>query len=137
MPAWYLFSRPLLPNPLHSELVTTLLAGLTISIAVLAIVVAGLAIWGYQAIKAEARTIALEVAQKSAIEHLKGEDAQAKLRSDARTIIDQELAKLREGIEMAASQPRQETSTVEEGQDIERVGKPKPKRKRRRDDENN
>jgi hypothetical protein len=46
------------PNPSYAELVTILLTGVTVSLAMLAIVIGSLAIWGYQGIRAEATALA-------------------------------------------------------------------------------
>ena len=68
---------PMAPAPSHSDLVTTVLAGLTISLAVLALMIAGLAIWGYHAIKAEAQKTATTAAKAAALRYVKGAEIQA------------------------------------------------------------
>jgi hypothetical protein len=62
---------PIASNTTHSDTVTVVLAGLTISIAVLAVTVAGLAIWGYHAIKQEAGKTAAKSARQAAIKSVR------------------------------------------------------------------
>jgi hypothetical protein len=52
-------------QPTHSELVTILLTGVTIVLAILAVFVAGLAVWGYESIKSEAGAVATRALEKT------------------------------------------------------------------------
>lgn len=67
---------PMATSPTHSDVVTTVLAGLTISLAVLALMGAGLAIWGVQAIKTEAKRTAVRAAGAAARKAFHGEEVQ-------------------------------------------------------------
>jgi hypothetical protein len=115
---------PAAPGFSNGEVVTILLAGLTVSIAVLALVVAGLAVWGYHAIQEEARKVARKHAHQSAINTVKSKEIQERLRAEARTIIGDEFAKWKESQELAASQPQQPASKLVTGTEGEKVGKP-------------
>ena len=97
----------LTPAPLegttHGELLTTLLTGLGIAIAVLAIVIAAMAIFGYSAIRKEAKTLARKQSQTSAVQYLKSPEVKNLIRSEVQRIIKEELAETNEGLGMAAA----------------------------------
>ncbi len=116
--------RPAPEGISRGELVTTVLAGLTISIAALAVVVAGLAIWGYHAIRREARGIARTAARRSAIKFVNSPKMQEQLRTEARTIIADEFEQWTESQRLAISQPPQESVMLEKSEEKERVGRP-------------
>lgn len=121
---------PMAPSPSHSDVVTTVLAGLTISIAVLALMVAGLAIWGYHAIKAEARKTAIRAARVAAIKSVKSADVQNRLRKEARLLIAGEFAKWKEANSLFQLLPPQGQSTMKAGEQPPRTGKSVPKLKK-------
>jgi hypothetical protein len=110
------------PTPI--ELIGVLLAGLTIVLGVLAIVIAGLAIWGYAAIKIEAKEAATSAARAAAVDHIESETVQNRLRQDSRKIIEEELKKLQEGEALAESQPAQGMPLGESLLEPKTVGKP-------------
>ena len=124
------------PAPLKSgesqvtpiELITTLLTGLTVSIAILALVIAALAIWGYHTIKTEARKIAGAAARRAAVETVKSPEIQKILKAEARAVIESQSAERSEGEGLAAAQPPP-AATMKTETESERVGKPRPKGK--------
>src|SRR5690242_8136979 len=59
-------SSPAAPQPSYSELIATLLTGVTVSLALLAMVIAVLAVWGYRAIRDEAKDLAKSSATSEA-----------------------------------------------------------------------
>ncbi|MBZ5586079.1 MAG: hypothetical protein LAQ30_28590 [Acidobacteriia bacterium] len=63
----------------NGEVVTVLLTGLTISIAMMAVVIGLIAIWGYHAIKDEAREIARGKAKEEVNAYLAGNEVKALL----------------------------------------------------------
>jgi hypothetical protein len=87
----------------NSELVSVLLTGLTIILGVVALVIAGLALWGYHAIRDEAKTIATRTARaetrKRVVEYLASPTGSG--------IVENEVAKrfdeLKEGLALAES----------------------------------
>lgn len=109
------------PTPI--ELIGTVFAAVTIILGVLAIVIAVLAIWGYGAIKAEAKEAATSAAKTAAILHIESEDVQARLREESRRIIEEEVKKLQEGLAIAESQPAQATPLVQTREESRRVGR--------------
>ncbi len=67
---WRFLPRPTVPPPpvTNADLVSILLTGVTLVLAILAIVIGGLAIWGYQSIKTEAYSVAQRAAEKAVAE---------------------------------------------------------------------
>jgi len=110
------------------ELLATMLAGLTISIGILAVMIAGLALWGYREIKREARRIAIEAAKRAAVETVNSPKIKDILRAEARTVIEAERAERKYGEELASAQPPQ-ASTIETEASGEKVGRPRPRKK--------
>ena len=94
--------------PTTVELMATLFGAATIVLGALAIVIAVLAIWGYHAIKDESASVAGHAAKKAVSEYLASEDVQGKLRDEIRKIIEEEMTKVREGQDLAGSQPPRE-----------------------------
>jgi hypothetical protein len=100
------------------ELVTTLLAGLTISIAVLASVIGLAAIWGYHAIKDEAR----ETARTEITRYLAGNEVDSKIRDLVAPIIADEVVRATQSLELA--KPIDAPAILESVKETETVGKP-------------
>jgi hypothetical protein len=74
-------------------------------------VIAVLAIWGYNAIREESRNAARGAATETISEHMRGKEVQDKLRLESRKIIEEEMAKLKEGLDLVGSQrPRKSHS---------------------------
>jgi hypothetical protein len=105
------------------ELLSVLFGAVTIVLGVLAIVIAVLAIWGYRAIKEESSGVASEAAKIAALGYIKSEEVQGKLREESRRIISEEMSKMKEGLDLALSQPRQDVPTVATQQESKKVGK--------------
>jgi hypothetical protein len=113
------------PRITYAELIAVLLTGLAVSLGLLGLVVAGLALWGYRAIRDEAKAIASRVARsetrKRVLEYLRT--------AEGMEIVESEVAKrfdeLKEGLALAGSQPSGKTSTLEtSGNPSPRVGRP-------------
>jgi hypothetical protein len=114
------------PTVSYAELIGVLLTGLAISLGLLGIVIAGLALWGYKAIRDESRAIASRVARqetsKRVIEYLRS-PAGSKL-------VENEVAKrfeeLKEGLAIAEAYSPSESkvSKIESGAESSKVGKP-------------
>jgi hypothetical protein len=123
----FFVSHALPEEATHSELINVVLSGLTISVAVLALVVAGIAIWGYHAIQDQSRKIAVKSARSSALKVLRGEDMIDLLRKEARVAIEDEFSKWKESQALANSQPAQQSAKIE-AESGEKVAKRRPRR---------
>jgi hypothetical protein len=79
------------PKATYAELVTILLTGLTVALALFAAIAGVLAIWGYSNIKKEAATVAtgaVESTVKTAVDkHLNDETLGATIRRELRPIV--------------------------------------------------
>jgi Na+-translocating ferredoxin:NAD+ oxidoreductase RnfG subunit len=106
------------------EVLSVLFGAVTIVLGVLAIIIAVLAIWGYHAIKEESSGVASGAAKTAALDYIKSEEVQRKLREESRKIIDEEMIKIREGLALALSQPSQDVQTAATQQEsTKKVGK--------------
>lgn len=118
-------SLPSQPTTTHSDLVTTVLAGLTVSVAMLALVVAGLAIWGYYAIRAEATRQAKDQAHRTTLKHMRSKAVSDILKSEARRLMAEESKKMEEGVALSSAfQFDPNAPTIGIGEDAAKVGKP-------------
>jgi hypothetical protein len=110
--------------PTTMEVLSVLFGAVTIVLGVLAIIIAVLAIWGYHAIKEESSGVASGAAKTAALDYIKSEEVQRKLREESRKIIDEEMIKIREGLALALSQPSQDVQTAATQQEsTKKVGK--------------
>jgi hypothetical protein len=124
------------PEVTYADLTSTLLVGLTIVLGVVALMIAGLAIWGYHAIRDEGGRIATDEAKRASMQYLAGGEAQERLRSDANKIILAELAKIRESADLASAfQSTPIGGTIPIGEDKGNVGKPYPQKNKGNDHE--
>jgi len=114
--------------PSAIELISTLFAAVTIILGVLAIIIAGLAIWGYAAIKDESQRAATTAAHAAVGSYLQGVEIQNQMRAESRKIIDDEIKKVREGLALGESQP-QSTGEGPAPDDAQSVGERYPDRK--------
>jgi hypothetical protein len=123
------------PSPIvtYPELIAALLTGLAISLGILGVVIAGLALWGYRAIRDEARGISIRIASRETrrrvIEYLRSTEGAA--------VVENEVAKrvedLKEGLAIGNSYSKlaPEQSIVESGEEDRKskVGKPYQKKR--------
>jgi hypothetical protein len=107
----------------HSDLISTLLAGIAICLGALAIVIAGLAIWGYAAIKTEAGRIAKSCAMDAVEAHMTLPAQQKELSKLLKRMIETELKNFDIGMSMASAYTDQ-AKTSESGS----VGKRYPRK---------
>lgn len=119
------------PHISFAELAAVLLTGLALALAILGLLIAVLAIWGYKAIRDESRTIAKNTAQREAQDQIV-----QYLNSPAGVnLVQNEVAKrlddLKEGLALAQSysQSQAKDAIIVPDTDKERVGKPLPPRK--------
>jgi len=116
------------PLVTYPELIAALLTGLAISLGILGVVIACLALWGYQTIRDESKEISAKIARSETRKRVS-----EYLRSPVGAeIVENEVAKrfdeLKEGLALGNSYSKStpERSIVEGGQDDQKskVGKP-------------
>lgn len=112
------------PGPSNADVIATVLAGLTVSVALLAIMIGFFAIWGYQTITSEARSLAKQLAQRGSDEYLRGSELGERIRA----LVAEELGKLTEGAKLSTSQPLDTKAIIKEGESAEKVGEPYPEK---------
>ena len=113
------------PSTTHSDLVVTVLAGLTVSVAMLALVIAALAVWGFYAIRTEATKQAKMQAHLTTVKHMKSKAVIDILKAEARRVVAEETKKMEESLAMSSAfQFDTKTGTMESGEDTAKVGKP-------------
>jgi hypothetical protein len=91
-----------------------------------AVVIGLIAIWGYHAIKDEAEAAAVKRANLAVDQYLKGPDQERRIRELVAPIIEAEVAKAREGLQLAYSQPLDRTATMESKEGTKPVAEPYP-----------
>jgi hypothetical protein len=103
-----------------------LFGAVTIVLGVLALVIAGLAIWGYTAIKDESKRVSSEAAAKAITAYIQGQEIQSLLRAETQKLIDDGMKQVLEAADIAISQiPRPDAEPSAD--DSESVGKKYPK----------
>jgi hypothetical protein len=118
------------PTVTNADLMSTILAALTIILGIVAVIIAGLAIWGYHAIKEESGNIAREEAQKTVTEYFSGIEVQARLRDEVGRIASEEAAKALESLDLSSAfQLPQIGGTMPVGSEEKEkpIGRPYPK----------
>jgi hypothetical protein len=100
--------RPMLESPSNADILTVLFATATIVLAAVAIVIAVLAIWGYHAIKDEARGIAQRDARTAVRSYIKGKEVKEQIELEMRGMIEEAFRRYDEGLSFAQSQPPQD-----------------------------
>jgi hypothetical protein len=121
-------STPVAPNVTYAELIAALLTGLAISLGILGVVIAGLALWGYRAIRDEAKGISIKIARsetrKRVSEYLRSFEGAAIVESEVAKRVDE----LKEGLAIgnSYSKPTPEQSIIEGRQEDQesKVGRP-------------
>jgi type IV secretory pathway VirB2 component (pilin) len=114
------------PHVSFAELIAVLLTGLAISLAILGVIIAGLAIWGYRAIREESKAIAIKTvrieAWKQIIRYLSSEEGAKTVETEVTKRFDE----LKEGFDLAQSYSQSESKgSIISGEDQKaRVGKP-------------
>lgn len=100
------------------------LTATTVVLAVLALLIALLALWGYKAIKEEARSIAEEAAKTKIAEYLDGEQIQSKLKQEISMRVTAEADQLFADMSLSFAYPERR----EENAPGEKIGEPYPKK---------
>jgi hypothetical protein len=114
------------PTISYVELIAVLLTGMALSLGILGIVIAGLALWGYKAIRDESRAIASRVSRqetsKRVIEYLRSTTG-SKL---VETEVARRFEELKDGLAIAEaySPSKSNVPKIETGAEGSRVGKP-------------
>ena len=125
------FTGRLTPSPLefqqptHSELIATLFTGAALMLGILAIIIAGLAIWGYVAIKKEATQIATSSAKREIERYMK----RSATHHEMREIIEKLAAPILADLQAAAQMPTAYQDEMKSETTIKTVGKSYPKDK--------
>jgi len=126
------FTGRLTPSPLgfqeptHSELISTLFTGAALILGMLAIVIAGLAIWGYVAIKKEASQIATSSAKREIERYMKRSGTHQEISE----IIEKLAAPVLADLQAAAQMPTAYQQDDKEPEiTVKTVGKSYPKGK--------
>ena len=118
-------SLALVENPglTYAELVTIILTGITVVLAILAIFVAGLAIWGYESIKNEAGGVA-----KRAVEQTVAESVRSRVNDESvQAMVKKELQRQLRRSVMDAAFLYPQAFTKETGEaDAQPEAKPTP-----------
>lgn len=116
------------PVVTYAELIAALLTGLAISLGILGVVIAGLALWGYRAIRDEAKGISMKIARSETRKRVS-----EYLRSDEGVeIVENEVAKrvdeLKDGLAIGNSYSKlaQDPSIIKSEPEDQKskVGKP-------------
>lgn len=116
------------PVVTYPELIAALLTGLAISLGILGVVIAGLALWGYRAIRDEAKEISIKIARsetrKRVSEYLRSPEGAEIVEKEVAERVDQ----LKEGLAIGNSYAKlaSDGSTIESGLEDRKskVGKP-------------
>ena len=123
-------SSPGVPAPIvtYPELIAALLTGLAISLGLLGIVIAGLALWGYRATREEAKGISVKIARgetrKRVSEYLRSAEGAELVGNEVAKRVDE----LKEGLAIGNSYSKlaPDQSIIEGGVEApeSKVGKP-------------
>ena len=116
--------QPVVQSLSNESWLTITLSALTVSLAVLAAVVAVMSIWGFSNIKAEAKRSAEDAAQRRLSEYLDSEKIQAKLKEEIASRVGIEADKLYADIALSFAYPPPKKSKGPETE--QRFGKEYP-----------
>lgn len=100
--------RPLIESPTTADVLTVLFGVATIVLAVLAVLIGTIAIWGYHTIRDEAVKASRDLAREDVKKFIASEEIKRQIIAESRPILESEVERYMEGIEFSQSQPAQD-----------------------------
>jgi hypothetical protein len=100
--------RPLIESPTTADVLTVMFGAATVVLAVLAVLIGTIAIWGYHTIRDEAIKASRDRARAEVKKFISSEEIKRQIIAESRPILETEVERYMAGIEFSQSQPAQD-----------------------------